>query len=78
MKVAVQLFGPLAEQAGVPRLEVTVAGSLSVGVVSASTSAGVDPSTAVAAPGVNLKAGFGMELPSNAMALQPMDWWAPK
>jgi molybdopterin converting factor subunit 1 len=27
MNIAVQLFGPLAEQAGVSRLEVTVAGS---------------------------------------------------
>ena len=27
MKIAVQLFGPLAEQAGVPRIEVVVIGS---------------------------------------------------
>jgi beta-glucosidase-like glycosyl hydrolase/CubicO group peptidase (beta-lactamase class C family) len=27
----------------------------------------------VTAPGVNLKAGFGMELPANAMTVQPMD-----
>jgi len=35
MKVVVQLFGPLAEQAGRPRLEVTVAGSTVRDVVEA-------------------------------------------
>ncbi len=35
MKIAVQLFGPLAEQAGVPRLEVTPNGSTVQDVVAA-------------------------------------------
>jgi molybdopterin converting factor subunit 1 len=35
MKVAVQLFGPLAEQAGRPRIEVTVAGGTVGDVVAA-------------------------------------------
>jgi len=35
MKIAVQLFGPLAEQAGVSRLEVSVAGSTVQDVVAA-------------------------------------------
>ena len=45
MKVAVQLFGPLAEQAGVSRLEVTVSGSTVADVVAAA---------AVAAPALRI------------------------
>jgi molybdopterin converting factor small subunit len=43
MKVAVQLFGPLAEQAGRTRLEVTVTGSTVRDVVAA-TGLKLDPS----------------------------------
>lgn len=43
MKVTVQLFGPLAEQAGRSRLEVTVAGA-TVGDVVAGTGLKLDPS----------------------------------
>jgi len=45
MKIAVQLFGPLAEQAGVPRLEVTVSGATLQDVLAA---------VAVAAPTLKL------------------------
>ena len=43
MKVSVQLFGPLAEQAGRPRLEVTVTGA-TVGDVVAATGLKLDRS----------------------------------
>ncbi|MBI3856995.1 MAG: MoaD/ThiS family protein [Planctomycetes bacterium] len=43
MKVAVQLFGPLAEQAGKPRLEVVVTGT-TVGDVAAATGLKLDRS----------------------------------
>jgi len=45
MKIAVQLFGPLAEQAGVSRLDVTVTGSTVRDVVAAA---------AVAAPALRI------------------------
>src|SRR5437868_6342143 len=45
MKVTVQLFGPLAEQAGVPRLEVTVSGATVQDVLAA---------VAIAAPALKL------------------------
>jgi len=45
MKVLVQLFGPLAEQAGVPRLEVTVSGATLRDVLAA---------VAVAAPALKI------------------------
>ena len=45
MKVKVQLFGPLAEQAGQPRLEVTVAGTTVQDVVAA---------VAIAAPSLRI------------------------
>ena len=48
MKVSVQLFGPLAEQAGVPRLEVMVSGSTVKDVLAAVSAAApalqLDPS----------------------------------
>ena len=45
MKIAVQLFGPLAEQAGVPRIEVMVTGSTVKDVLAA---------VAVAAPALKI------------------------